>query len=850
MPSTLSGSDMSTLVGSSTTFGDFLRQLRRRVGLTQGELAALVGFSVAQISRLEKNERLPDLAVVTQEFLPALALDEEPRLAQYLLELAAQARGERLPTHMQIERRIIAVVHEEVVEHDHLLPSLPTPLVGRERDLDVVAKRMMEAPGRLLTLIGPPGVGKTQLALAAAARLNYLFAHGARFIPLAAITDPNNVDSAIVVALGLTESDGKTPATRLIEHLRRKMMLLVLDNFEQVTAAAPLVAQLLSECPQLRILVTSQEPLRLRSEQRQRVEPLGVAAAVELFFQRAQAIEPTFEISDAQATLAADICLRLDCLPLAVELLAAQTESFTLPQLLARLTNRRLDLLEDGPRDLPFHQRTLRNAIHRSYMLLDRAEQQLFCAFSLFAGGCTPEALAAVMQMGAADGHARWSVGSIVSCLRQLVRKSLVHPEGTSPSTRYSMLTTVHEYAAEQLALHPELSGLPSAHASYFLQWTRALQAQPQSDKPKLWLDSVALDYDNLRAALQWSLQGDISLAIKLVAALSEFWAVRGYDFEARQWIGKALETHPAQTAARAAALVAAAAFARRQADYVEAERCLSESLAIYAALDDRIGLAEALRQAGWLQYDLHRREPTIERFNQSLALHRELGNQQGIAELLLCLSYVMPRQPEHAWQVNSYLTESLQIFQALEDQEGVIKVLQQQGELHLVSGDYAGAEENFRAALALWREQDARLNVAWALAQVGEAAWLQNELSTANHCYAEAYELFSELGNKEGVTILLHHMAQVARRQGDLVRAETLYTESLYLSRELQNQHMAARCLTGLGAVALAVQDQPTAQTHLRAAAEIFAELAPFLSPADWAEFEQLLAEADKMTR
>ncbi|MEZ4709823.1 MAG: tetratricopeptide repeat protein [Caldilineaceae bacterium] len=824
----------------SHAFGDFLRQLRRRAGFTQGELAALVGFSVAQISRLEKNERLPDLAVVAREFVPALALGDEPRLAQHLLELAALARGERLPAQMQIERRIIAVVQEQEVAHDSTLPALPTPLVGRERDLDMIAKRLMEAPGRLLTLIGPPGVGKTQLALAAAARLSYLLERGARFIALAAITDPHNVAAAIVAGLGLTEADGKSPQARLIEHLRRQKILLVLDNFEQVTAAAPLVAQLLSECAHLRILVTSQEPLRLRSEQRQRVEPLGVAAAVELFFQRALAIDPNFEISNEQAAIAADICLRLDCLPLAIELLAAQTESFTLPQLVSRLTNQRLDLLEDGPRDLPTHQRTLRNAIHRSYALLEKVEQQLFCSLGVFAGGCTMEALTAVMHTLQDGQNVDWPEEEVIAALRQLVRKSLVQMDASGPP-RYHLLTMLHEYAAEQLALRPEQAHLRQAHAHHFYQWAQALQTQPASDQSKQWLDDLALDHDNLRAALHWSLHNDHALALKLAGALAEFWALRGHDYEARQWLGQVLAAHPAQTLARAAALLAAAGFARRQADFAEAEKYMRESLAIYAAKGERSGLAEALRQDGWLQYDLHRKKPTIARFSQSLALQREMGHQQGVAELLLCLVHVMVREPELVAEVRGYLSESLQIFQELGDREGIVKVLQQQGEQKLMAGEYAAAQVDFEAALALWRELGARLNVAWSLAQVGEAAWLQKDLATASQCYAEAHKLFSELGNKDGVAILQHHMAQVARKEGDLARAERFYAESLAMAHALQNRHMVARCLAGLGAVAGAAGNSANAQDYLSQAQRIFSELAPFLPPADWAEWLML---------
>ena len=198
---------------SAPTFGELLRQLRRRVGLTQGELAGLVGFSVAQISRLEKDDRLPDLAMLTEKFLPVLALDEEPRLAQRLIELAALARGERPPTALIAQREVRTVVQEEVIESDLHLPALLLPLVGRDHDLAIISKRMMEAPGRLLTLIGPPGVGKTQLAMTVAAKVQPLFMDGVYFVPLAAVTDPDHVPSAIVTEMGLTQADGKAPKT-------------------------------------------------------------------------------------------------------------------------------------------------------------------------------------------------------------------------------------------------------------------------------------------------------------------------------------------------------------------------------------------------------------------------------------------------------------------------------------------------------------------------------------------------------------------------------------------------------------------------------------------------------------
>ena len=303
---------MPSTSASTLSFGELLRQARRRAGLTQGKLAARVGYSVALISRLEQNERLPVVAAIVELFIPALELNAEPHLAHRLVELAALARGERPPDAVSVTRTIHTAITEQSEEPPGQLPAALIALVGRAQEVDLVSQRLLAAPGRLLTLLGPPGVGKTQLSLAVAARVALLLRDGAWFVPLAPIDDAELVAVTIARSLDINLGSARPPAQRLVEHLRRKETLLVLDNVEQVTDCAPLLVSLLRECAGLRILVTSTEPLRLRVEQRHKVPPLPPAAAVELFIQRAQAVDPDFAVTPVDAGAITELCLRLD----------------------------------------------------------------------------------------------------------------------------------------------------------------------------------------------------------------------------------------------------------------------------------------------------------------------------------------------------------------------------------------------------------------------------------------------------------------------------------------------------------------------------------------------------------
>lgn len=754
------------------------------------------------------------------------------------------ARGERPPATVTWQRTTQVTVHNTVAEPVEALPAPPTALVGRASEVNQLCQRLLGHGGRLLTLVGPPGVGKTRLALAVAAHLQAQYRDGVVFVPLAAITDPLLMAVTIATAVGSSDQSPKPPQTRLIEFLRRKHLLLVLDNVEQIAAAAPTLAALVAECPELYLLVTSRERLHLRAEQRFTVPPLTLDAAITLFVQRAQSVAADFALTDDNRSTVAAICQRLDCLPLALELCAAQADLLAPAQILAQLQAQRLDLLIDGAHDLPAHQRTLRRAIAHSDHLLTTEERTLLRWLGVFVGGCDLPAVAAVV------GASRVTQ-PLHSLLHALIGKNLLRTEATpSGGRRFLLLEMIRAYAREQQRLHGEAALLHERHACYFLELAeQTAQALDDGDK-KAGLDQLARELDNLRAAFRHLLATDTVGALRLATALREFWYLRDYYREGRAWLTEVLSqtatlTAPAVLTLRGWALLSAAQLANHQGDGRDAEKLIDASIALFRQVAERRGLAEALREAGWIVHRYASNEGAIERFEESLLHFRALQLTPRIADVLGALAkmylYVAPTHE----RVRGYSQEAVALHRTLNNSSSLISSLFVWAEIEDVAGHYALAAKLAGEVYLLTSQLGNKQHSAFALALRGEAHLHAGLPELAEGDLQQAYRLFTQLGYSEGSMLTLRTLGDLARQRGDSAAAGDYYHRSLQLRRiEPENERFLARCLVGLGGVALLESAPARAAVLLSAAQQRLAQFPPFLAPLDQHEVETLIAE------
>ena len=772
------------------SFGQWLSRRRKALDLTQVELAQRVPCATITIQKIEADERRPSrqMAERLAEHLD-IAAEERPAFVSFA------RTGTRAHESVLLSQATQRLAWSLTPRRLTNLPLPPAPLIGREQDVASVRQRLLGADTRLLTLVGPPGVGKTRLAIQVATSLLDDYGDGVYFVALAPVSDPDLVAMSIAQTLGVNETLDRSFTVRLKEYLRDKHMLLVLDNFEQVVMAAPFVSQLLAECPWLSILVTSRAPLRVRRERQLPVSPLAVPAgadanldppelmrysAIALFVERAQAARPDFCLTPDNAAPVAAICARLDGLPLAIELIAARIGVLP-PQALLERLGTQLILHTDGPRDLANRHRTLHSAIEWSYALLTPEEQSLLARVSVFIGGWTLEAAESV----AWDNVPR-STPTALDPLTSLVNNSLVVQQARGGEPRFTLLETIRAYALDRLAESGEEEQARQRHAEYYLALAERAGPHLRTGGQQVWLDRLEIERGNLRAALAWFIErtADAEAGLRLAGALGQFWNIRSHVSEGRHWSTRALQRgRHASPALRASVLNTAGMF----------------------SWPGDLPLARSLVE-------------------ESIALLRELGpsRQWDLAFALTAFALIMAYQAD-ADSVQSACEEALALFQQVQDKWGMALALSVLGQAYLLRHDYAGACSRFEEGLALFRETGDKWGIGIPLLNWGYTDSIQGNPEAARARLEESIAMHRDVGERTMRSLTLNVLAQLVQQQGDYQQAAALYGESLDLLRKMGMEESAADVIHNLAYLAQAQGHHPLAAKLYRESLDLF---------------------------
>jgi predicted ATPase/DNA-binding XRE family transcriptional regulator len=836
-----------------TSFGHWLHTRRRALDLTQDDLARRVGCALVTIQKLEADERRPSRQIA-ERLADCLKIPADDRAAFITL-----ARGE--PYHDPAA---------EAAEHPLCAPERPltnlaaplTRLIGRKQDIAAVRNTLLRGEVRLLTLVGPPGIGKTRLSIAVAREVQAAFSDGVSFVVLAPLGDPALVLATIAQTLGMAERAGQPLLETLKAVLQAKRRLLLLDNFEHLLDAAPLVVELLEACPGLKALITSRAALRVRGERLYAVPPLLLPnltqlpatvalarnPAVALFVERAQDVLPHFQLTAQNAAVVAAICVRLDGLPLAIELAAARIRLLPPEALLARL-EQRLAVLTDGARDLPPRHRTLRAAIGWSYDLLDASEQVLFRRLSVFVGGWTLEAAGAVPN---ASGDLPLDV---LDGLAALVDKSLLREEGGDDEPRFVMLETVRQYAAEKLDEAGETELFRARHCDWFLQVAEEAYLEQLKTSAAMSFDQLAREHDNLRAALDWSLRHDhIVKALRLCYLLDYFWGIRAHWSEGRAWIERALAVAnfdskgagPQEIALWAQGLCTLGILAVFQRDFAAAQDSLVKSVGLYRNLarsqvlsaEEKNDMGAALNYLGFTAYYQGDYARATALYQEALSLYRELRNTRGAGFTLSMLG----RAAIHQGQYNLAAglgQESAAIGRKLEHVHLTAAALDVTGRALYSQGDFQRARSLLEESLSLSKELDYQQDVADTLNILGLVEFYQGEYRRATELLEEALALSQSLKYSMGQACSLRTQAEVALAERNTARAKALLVESLASFRQLGLKWYLTRCLEIKAAIDVAEHQSARAARLFGAASALRETLGAPLPPPDRSTYD-----------
>jgi predicted ATPase/DNA-binding SARP family transcriptional activator len=720
------------------------------------------------------------------------------------IRVTPDGRGIARPTGGVTPARPLAIP----LPRNHNLPAPTTTLVGRKRECAAVAALLLDSDVRLVTLTGPPGVGKTRLALETAAQMLNEFADGVWYVELAPIHTPELVAAAIADALRIREHSGNRPLLDYVTtYLRDQHTLLLLDNFEHLLAAATIVSALLAACPRLHILTTTREALRLHGEREYIVPPLPTSGpehltqvdnlahveAVQLFVLRAQAVQSDFALNPDNAAAIHEICIRLDGLPLAIELAAPRIKLLS-PQALRQRLGARFEVLRGGARDAPERHQTLQRAIGWSYALLDSNEQALFRRLAVFVGGFTLAAVEAVCAHFASFLPAASIQMPIFEGVASLVDKSLVQrsaqPQEDEP--RFTLLESIREFGLEQVRERAEDAWARHAHAHYYLLLAEDAEPQLLGADQAHWLHQLEVEHENLRAALRWAVQSrDSVIGPRLGVALWHFWYIRSHQLEGRAWLAQLLNL--AEDARDQAWLLhGMGMLARRGGDDAAASTFLEESLAHFRRLDDRRGIATSLRVLGFMQYRQGNHQEAQALLMECLDLFRALGDAEGTAVTLLNLAYIAMRHDNDA--AHALAEESLKMRRASGNKHGMATALDSLGYIATQQGTPKAARTYFEESLALHRELGNRSGIVTITNGLGDIAYVEQDYVAAHSLFKEALTIAREIGDKKQAADAALKLGFTSRKQGDDSTVRTYLQQALAYYHEVNDKVACGR--------------------------------------------------------